>query len=77
MVRLSELTEEQKENWIEMMDLVILSSTEEDKKLKSGLRFLDGEAMNRKIDIYDMALALYDKVEVDKKIESWKQAKAL
>lgn len=76
LVKISELTEEQKEYWIEMIDLVILSATDGDRKLKEGLEFLDKEALYRKISIYDMVLALYDKGELDKRIESWKKAKA-
>lgn len=76
LVRLSELTEEQQKYWIEMIDLLILNS-DGDKKLTNGLRLLDAEALRRKISVYDMSLALYDKAEAIKKIESWKKAKEL
>jgi len=76
LVKVSELTKDQNKQWIEMIDLVILN-VGEDTKLKEGLKYLDEEALRRKINIYDMILVLYEKSELDKRIKSWKKAKEL
>ena len=63
-------------NWVELIDCVVLSS-EEDPDLKEGLKYLDEKAQHRGISIYDMLIEVYQKKELEKRIQDWKAAKAL
>ena len=74
LVKVSDLTEERQKLWIELIDEVIMNSTG-DADLTEGLHYLDKIALDKKISIYDAVLTVYEKADVEKRVESFKKAK--
>jgi len=73
-MKLEELTEDQKIYWMKMVDESVMQSTM-DPELREGFAYLDELAYKKKISFYDVVLEIYEKSEMEFRINEWKKEK--
>ncbi len=74
MAKGDKLSEEIKKDFCELIDEAILGSGE-DKELMEGFRTLDELAKGMRVSFYDLLLELYEKEEIEMRVNLWKKEK--
>ena len=74
MTTIEDLTEKQKKFFCEMIDTIIMN-LDKDPEMKENFDYLNDLAFHRKMSIYDLLLEVYEKTEVEDRLDDWKKRK--
>ena len=71
MTTIEDLTEKQRKAFCDMIDGIVMN-LDYDPELKEGFKYLNDLAFHRKISLYDLLLEVYEKTEVEDRLDEEK-----
>lgn len=70
----SELTEDIKKDFCEMIDDMVLSC-DDDPELVTAFKFLNDESFKRRITLYEMCFLIWEDCEINEHVQDWRREK--